>query len=59
MEYEIHDEPQGFDAEDEGNRDGGLIEDHIALRHQSSVSPDDYPRETRRAQSLVGSQQPE
>ena len=53
MEFEIMDEPQGLDEEDETTADGGLIEDHIALRNQSSVSPEDYPRSQRRDQSLV------
>ena len=53
MEYESKDEPQGIGDEDESTADGGLVEDHIALKNQSSVSPDDYPRSTRKAQSLV------
>lgn len=53
MEYEIEDEPQGLEEQDHDNADGGLVEDHIALKNQSSVSPDDYPVEDRKAQSLV------
>ncbi|WP_226700816.1 hypothetical protein [Qipengyuania gaetbuli] len=55
MEYEIGDDPQGRPSNrDEGaRRDGGLVEDHIALRNQSSVRPEDYPREQREDQSLV------
>jgi len=47
MEYEILDEPQGLDENDEATRDGGLIEDHIALKYQSNVRPQDYPRPDR------------
>ena len=57
MEFEIMDEPQGLDEEDKTTADGGIVEDHIALRNQSSVSPEDYPRSQRRDQSLV--RQPE
>ncbi len=56
MEYEIHDDPQGDDCIAEGYRDGGLVEDHSALRNQSSVSPTDYPVEQRRAQDLTDTQ---
>ena len=59
MEYEIKDEPQGIEDEDESTADGGLVEDHIALKNQSSVSPEDYPRATRKAQSLVNPGQQE
>ena len=54
MEYEIHDDPQGHRDDDEAARDGGLVEDHIALKNQSSVKPGEYPVEDRKAQSLVG-----
>ena len=57
MEYEILDEPQGMDEDDEATRDGGLVEDHIALRNQSSARPADYPEEKRRNNSLVPPQQ--
>lgn len=53
MEYEILDEPQGAEREDLGTADGGLVEDHIALRNQSSVEPEDYPIPNRRNSSLV------
>lgn len=53
MEYEVEDEPQGIDEDDEANRDGGLIEDHIALKNQSSVDPEDYPSDQRQNSSLV------
>lgn len=53
MEYEIKDDPQGEHDLPEGDRDGGLVEDHSALINQSDVSPEDYPTEERRAQSLV------
>ncbi|TMM49918.1 hypothetical protein [Qipengyuania marisflavi] len=43
MEYEILDEPQGLDYRDCAKRDGGIAEDHIALRNQSSIAPGDYP----------------
>ena len=58
MEYEIHDDPQGERDDYEGDRDGGLVEDHIALKNQSSVDADDYPEEERKAQSLVTPKQP-
>ncbi len=53
MEYEISDDPQGPRDESEAHRDGGITEDHIALKHQSSVDAEDYPAEERAAQSLV------
>ena len=53
MEFEILDDPQGERDRPEGDRDGGIVEDHIALRNQSSVEPDDYPEEERKAESLV------
>ena len=53
MGYDIHDEPQGDEDFPEGDRKGGVVEDHIALKNQSSVQPDDYPAEERSAQSLV------
>ena len=53
MEYEIRDEPQGHEDLPEGDRDGGITDDHIALQNQGSVQPDEYPREERKAQSLV------
>ncbi len=59
MEFEIHDEPQGMDEDTEAYRDGGIVEDHIALQNQSSVEASDYPASERRAQSLVRSAQPE
>ena len=56
MEYEIvEDTPEPSDSEGEGaSRDGGIVEDHIALINQSSVSPEDYPAKDRAASSLVG-----
>ncbi|MDG6078160.1 hypothetical protein E3U23_03020 [Erythrobacter litoralis] len=53
MEFEIQDDPQGERDDHEGDRDGGIVEDHIALKNQSSVKADDYPTEERKAQSLV------
>ena len=53
MEYEIHDDPQGVEDRDEANRDGGLVEDHIALKNQSSVRPQDYPPDYRRDSYLI------
>ena len=53
MEYEIDDDPQGLQDEPEGDRDGGLVEDHIALKNQSSVSLEDYPKKQRQDQSLA------
>ena len=57
MEYEILDEPQGIDEDDEATRDGGLVEDHIALKNQSSVAPQDYPMDDRRDSYLITPQQ--
>lgn len=57
MEYEILDEPQGIDEDDEATRDGGLVEDHIALKNQSSVKPRDYPMDERRDSYLITPQQ--
>lgn len=54
MEYEIDDDPQGERDEPEGDRDGGIVEDHIALKNQSSVKPEDYPKKQRQDQSLAG-----
>ncbi len=59
MEYEILDEPQGIDEDDEATRDGGLVEDHIALKNQSSVKPQDYPMDDRRDSYLITPQQEE
>ena len=53
MEFEIDDDPQGEKDRNLGKRDGGIVEDHSALKHQSSVNPEDYPVEDRRDQSLV------
>ena len=53
MEYEIDDDPQGLEETDEAARDGGIVEDHIALKNQSSVKPEDYPASYRRETSLV------
>jgi hypothetical protein len=57
MEYELEDEPRssGTDdrakdrphASDVDENDSELIRDHSALRHQSSVHPEDYPLEDR------------
>ena len=57
MEFEIHDDPQGADEDDECTADGGLVEDHIALKNQSSVRPEDYPAEHRRDSYLITPQQ--
>ncbi|MBX7457371.1 hypothetical protein K3152_03845 [Qipengyuania sp. 1NDH17] len=57
MEYEILDEPQGIDEDDEATRDGGLVEDHVALKNQSSVKPQDYPMDERRDSYLITPQQ--
>ena len=56
MGYDIQDDPQGRPDRPEGDRRGGIVEDHIALKNQSSVKPEDYPSEEREAQSLVDSQ---
>ena len=53
MEFEISDDPQGEQDEDFGDRDDGIVEDHSALKNQSSVKPEDYPLKERQAQSLV------
>ena len=57
MGYDISDDPQGEEEGVEGNRQGGVVEDHIALKNQSSVEAEDYPEDERKAQSLV--RQPE
>ena len=54
MEYEIDDDPQGERDEPEGDRDGGIVEDHIALKNQSSVKPEDYPKKQLQDQPLAG-----
>ncbi|MBX7540674.1 hypothetical protein [Qipengyuania sphaerica] len=59
MEYEILDEPQGIDEDDEATRDGGIVEDHIALKNQSSVDPQDYPLDDRRDGYLITPKQQE
>lgn len=53
MEYEIDDDPQGQPDEPEGSRDGGVMEDHPALRNRSSAHPHGYSRAERDAQSLA------
>lgn len=53
MEYEIDDQPQGEEDDLEAQRDGGIVEDHIALKNQSSVEAEDYPASQRADQSLV------
>lgn len=53
MEYEIDDDPQGLETKEDVARDGGIVEDHRALKNQSSVAPEDYPESTRKAASLV------
>ena len=42
MEYEIGDDPQGEADRHEGRRDGGIMEDRIALREQSPVAAVEY-----------------
>ncbi len=44
MEYEIEERLRG-----EEDEDSALVQDHIALRNQSSVSPSDYPDRKDRA----------
>ena len=53
MEYEIDDDPQGLPEHHDGDRDGGIVEDHRALRNQSSAQPGDYPADQRREQRLT------
>jgi hypothetical protein len=53
MEYEIDDDPQGEPEREEAARDGGIVEDHIALKNQSSVKARQYPKSQRENQSLV------
>ena len=53
MEYEIDDDPQGHEDQEDCARDGGIVGDHIALKNQSSVAPEDYPKSTRNAASLI------
>lgn len=42
MEYEIRDDPQGLEERDHANRDGGLVEDHVALERQRSTRQAGY-----------------
>lgn len=42
MEYEIRDDPQGLEERDHANRDGGLVEDHVALERQRSTREAGY-----------------
>ncbi len=37
MEYEIKDDPQGLAESNPATRDGGLAEDHIALKRLQSA----------------------
>ena len=53
MEFEIGDDPQDSECMPEGQRDGGLVEDHIALRNQSGVGRGDYSPDNRRYHSLA------
>ena len=43
------DKPHGPDG---SHTDGNMIDDHIALKNQSSVSAKDYPEQQRKAQDL-------
>ncbi len=45
MEYELVERLRG----DDDDEDSPIIEDHRALKHQSSVSPEDYPDRKDRA----------
>ena len=45
--------PLGNSGQGDDDNDSRVVEDHIALQNQSDVSPDEYPTEERRAQSLV------
>ncbi|MEX0342609.1 MAG: hypothetical protein AB3N06_08480 [Erythrobacter sp.] len=53
MTDDIDDEQKAHDREAERLRDGALIDDHAALRNQSSVNPQAYPAKDRQDQSLV------
>lgn len=53
MEYEIEDDPQGKEEVSEGDRDGGIVSKHRALRSQSDVQPDEYPVKRRKDQRLT------
>lgn len=53
MEFEIDDDPQGETEENLGKRDGGIVEDHSALKNQSSAKAQDYLLKDRRDESLV------
>ena len=57
MEFEIADEPQGIGEDDENTADGGIVEEHRALKNQSSVKPEDYPKADRKGADLTGTQQ--
>lgn len=47
MEFELVERLRGEDKEDDS--DGGITQDHRALRNQSSVDPEDYPDREDRA----------
>ncbi len=51
MEYEIRDDPQGLEERDHANRDGGLVEDHVALERQRSSRQAGYREQDRRSTS--------
>lgn len=53
MEYEISDEPQGQADKYEGDRNGGLVENHMALQERSSVDPSKYPAADREMHSIT------
>ncbi|MEC8836900.1 MAG: hypothetical protein VX719_03735 [Pseudomonadota bacterium] len=47
------DTPQAQDHAAQEDEDSEVIKKHKALRHQSSVDPQDYPKSDRKDQSLV------
>lgn len=53
MEYEIKDDPQGLEEADQATRDGGLVEDHVALQRRKSVRQAGYV-ESDRAERAPG-----
>ena len=52
MEQKTDGKPQNPDDK-RGSDDSKLVKDHMALKNQSSVSPQDYPKTQRADQSLT------
>lgn len=52
MEYEIDDDPQGEAETPDYDDSSEVTRRHRALRNQSSVTPEQYPRKDRRDKAL-------